>query len=260
MMKLVWISLLFILSFNSFAQQKAAIKITDPAPYVMGDLYHAEFIFWPKGDVTVDQVRGLAGNILPGGKWFVGKVNRARESENNEQALVADMILVPVAAQDNTDAGVIKFGEEFYALTINAAKVEEVKPVSEKFLALDQKIKLPGQIPWSQLTGVLIIIALAALGYMYWKRRKKAKRELEAKESIDWSERIKNAGGRKDMERLYASREKWAGVVVPKEREVIEFFELMYRHQYKKEWSPEIEDQVVQALSKVKERVGDQLS
>lgn len=260
MKKILWITLFFIFSLNASAEQKANIKILETPPFVMGDIYHGELTFWPKGEVSVDQVRGLAGHILPGGKWFVGKVDRARESENNEQALVADLILVPVAAGENNAGGVIKFGENHFALTITSSSVREVKPVSEKFLALDQRISLPKDFNWGIVGSATALLLLVGLGIFLWRRRKTSNKSSPSQNPIDWNEKIKKAKTRSDMEALYAGRTKWAGVIIPKDKEVIDFFELMYRHQYKKEWSPEVKEQMSAALAKVKERVGDQLS
>lgn len=259
MKKILWITLFFILSFKAFAISKATIQIVEKPPFVMGDVYHGELTFWPREEVTLEQIKGLEGHTLPGDKWYVGKVERARISENNELALVASLVLIPVAPTENNAGGVIRFGDNFFALSITPATVKEVKPVSEKFLALDQGIVLPKDIPWktvgvSSIGGVLLI----ALVLLFLKRRGKVKKK--GRDPIDWKALILKANSRSEMESLFSRREQWAGPVVEKDKAVIDFFELLYQHQYKKEWPPEVKDQMTKALAKVKERFSDELS
>ncbi len=252
--------LLFLISFEAFANQKATIQIKERPPFVMGDIYQAEIIFFPKGMIKVADIKSLEGTTLPGGKWYVGKVSRARESENNEEALVADLVMVPLNTKENNLGGVIKFNESYYGLTITSGVVEEVKPVSEKFVALDQNIHLPKAIAWLKIGLALLTLSIVLLmSYRWWSKRRRPNGSGLVT-TIDWKEKIAQAKTRTQMEELFASRDKWAGSVIPKDKEVIDFFELMYRHQYKKEWPPETKDLLAQSLSKVKERASDKLS
>lgn len=246
--------LIFFMSSQVLASQQAKIEFKGSPQVSMGDTVVAEFTFWPKNDVTPADIKALESSFLGKQKIFIGSVSQVRESENNELALVARFVLVPVAQGDTSDIEMIKIKGVDYPLRMSTLKIARVEKVSEKFLSLDQGF---AQSSHKYYYGIPIAVALIlVMAFLFFRARKKS---VLTPEDLGkhWRLKLRKAKGRKDYEELYRARSQWLGKVLIADREVMAFLELLYQHQYKKEWEGSVREEIDHSFSKLREKVND---
>lgn len=254
-MKAMTILLLLFMSSFAMASPQAKIEPRGGPEVSMGDTVVADFTFWPKDDVTPLDIKALETTFLGNQKLYIGSVSEVRESENNQQALTARFILVPVARGDTSDIEVIKIKGVDYPLRMSTLRIAQAEKVSEKFLSLDQGFDNSVQKYYYGASALVLLAVLLLIFYIVRARKKLAATPEDLGKY--WRSKIKKAKGRKDYEELYRAREQWLGKAVAADREVMAFLEILYQHQYKKEWEGSVREQIDYSFSKLREKVND---
>lgn len=225
----------------------------------MGDVISAELILWPKEEITENDLKSLESSFLGKNSIYIGSVNEIGESPNNEQALVARLVLVPTAAADWRQIQTIKIKGISYPLQMTGVSVQAFEKISDKFISIEQE--LPSGQRWKWIAASSSLAFLLTLVFLLpWMKRKRKAQKLAQQEKLEkkkWLEYLKSAKSRSDYENLYSHRSAWVKDNWSHDPDVMKFFESLHVHQYKREWSQEEKSEVDNLFEKIRGKLDE---
>lgn len=249
----------FLISFSCWSAGQVKIIVSSSEEVKMGDVLTGELVFWPREEVSVTDIKSLEASFLGKNSIYVGLVREIGQSPHNEQALTAQVILVPTAASIWSEIKTITIKGKVYPLQITAVKAQAFEKLSDKFLSLEQE--LPKSQNWKWIIGgsslIFLFAFLLLLPLIKRKRRERLLVQREKVEKKKWLDYLKSAKSRSDYEKLYSHRMKWMKDNWIGDTDVLKFFESMHRHQYKKDWPQEIKEEIDATFAKIKGKLNE---
>lgn len=255
-----WILLLtFLISFSCWSAGQVKITVPSINEVTVGDVLAAELVLWPKEELTENDLKSLESTFLGKNSIYIGSVGNIEKSPNNEQALVAHLVLVPMAAGSWAEIKTITIKGQSYPLQLTSIQAQAFEKISDKFLSLEQE--LPSSQSWKWIAGGgglgSLVALLLFLPFFKRKRREKAIAREEELKKKKWEESLRGAQSRADYENLYAHRSEWVKGKWLGDSNVIKFFETLHTHQYKKDWSQDVKGEIDSIFAKIRGKLDE---
>lgn len=219
--------MIFLILLFSVCSSFAQVVFTphEPRQYFPGDFVSGTLSFNTKVEGEIIQLKGK--NLL--GNFFISEL----EISGNGQA---NIILVPLVFFD-TQKKLSWFGEsvDFSALRLGESTIQP-----KSFIIFEHSLHLSFfEKYWLWLT---IFLILTIIGLLLWKIRKNkiSLRYLmlgKEKKIAFWREKIIQASKRSDFEMIYQKRKEWMPLIAENDSKTGNFFEVLNKHQYKKDWN-----------------------
>ncbi len=193
--------------------------------YLPGDFIEGTLRYDLNKENTLLEIKGK--KISP--QIFAYKIDKIGPGE-------ANLILVPLA---NTDTQKVL---EYNGIKIDISKIylgnSSINP--KGFLILEESLS---KSFWENLwiwLGIAILLTVICMGL--WKIRKNkilltVLMSGKEKKIGYWKEKITNAQEREDYEFLYRKRKEWSTVLGIPKSQFEEFFDILNKYQYKKNWA-----------------------
>lgn len=238
MKRIILIFSLFITFCISATEIKSELQLLPNArEYREGDIVEIDLKIWPIENADLEEFRKIE-SISLFGALEVTQISSVETSENNADVVLIKAIAVVTKAPETISANILYKGN-----TINImAPSYKFLPLSSKnedYFIMEQK-SLSSSIMWVLLFGAVLI---GAGTYLYLKKFR-VKKDDGLKSKRLYQELFSNAEERKDFENIYATRKHWAPLIIAETNAHREFYKLMEQHQYKKEWSLDVRNEI----------------
>ena len=255
--KYLLLFLIFLFSsIEAFSQEKQGIlrnESSETSSVKEGDTFIATLTIWPIAFVEEGQFKKNLVDKPFLNFFHVTEVMSEGFSENNQEAYEIKLRLILTKFFDNRNFVIWDYKGLNIPVTIKGITPVPLKGRNQNFILLSQDYLEKKEINWLPYILVLILF-LGIAGFYLPKYLKKKKEKKYLDEKIQkWKASFKNAQSRDQLEGVYASREDWIILLPMKTPEILDFFETINKHQYKKEWTDEDEREVVNSFDSIRE-------
>jgi hypothetical protein len=259
MMKLFAIvTLLWTVSFSLLAEEGGLNcrlrTIAEAKSYLLGEPLDMELVLWPKQAL---QLGALLKQLSPGSllvdSFYINKIAEVKKSENNVDAVVLKLEVVPLKPFDIAIMPFYTDGTNSCTLEIKGFSFvsEKIKPQISILEQPSDPLPTPSRL-WLQIViGLLVVLILLGIAwgvYKFWQRKREREKITLRKEYFKTL--IENAKSRREIERFYLLRDEWEKLICSKNG-VEEFYSKITPILYKKEWSDGELDSVSHSLEKL---------
>jgi hypothetical protein len=143
----------------------------------------------------------------------------------------------------------ISYHDQMVHVRFKEVLINQLDKKANEFLIEDQDVDHDYVI-----VGFIVIILILAI--MIYLKREKLKLLLKKKEKVDdkvtYAKMFLQAKSREDFEKLYLQKEKWIKLLKEVTPAHHDFFKVLNEHQYKKEWSPSIKNEVEDSFEQIR--------
>ena len=215
--------LLLLLIPNGFAE--IVFTPHEQRQYFPGDFVSGTLKFDSKVSGQVSQLKGKRFLDI----FYVSEVARKDSSE-------AEITLIPLGPIDSNKI----LSWEGIPVNLSALVMGQSSSEPKSFIILERAFNssfFEDYWPW-----IIILLALLMMGLLLWKIRKnkmflKMLAIGREKKIAFWKEIITGASNRSDFEMIYKKRKEWMSLLNLSNPKIDDFFEVLNRHQYKKDWN-----------------------
>lgn len=254
-MKFLLLSILFLFSLNIHAQEvNATLKpySEETLSIKEGDSFVAKFVVWPISFVEDGTFKTNYDNKKFLDFFHVSEVISEGFSENNSEAyeVQARLILTKFFNPQNILIW------SFRGLNI-PVKVMGLNPIplqgrAQEFVVLNQEYSEAVESNWK--TWLMMLACLGVIVGFFLRKRFLRLRKIAdfEKRKTEWANKFSQAESRSDYELLYSQRTEWESYIPVKTPEMLEFYNIINEHQYKKDWSDEIRREVSDTFDEIR--------
>lgn len=260
MIKIISVAfILFSYAHIVMAELNCKLVSTSTTEIKLGIPQNFKLVFWPKQEfhLAAFQDQNKVETLLIE-SFYINKIDDTKISENNEQAAVINLEVVPLKPFDTKIFPIYTDSQNNCLMKLENVEFQQEK-IEPQIIILEQKTDpLPGEsqrLFWAVLVLILVIL-ISVLIFFGQKiiKQNKAKHRLAIR--IEYFKHLfEKAENRKDYEKIYAVRDEWLSLLdcEHQQKDLDAFFAAVNLYQYQKEWS-EIEfKRCTEAFCKIKE-------
>lgn len=218
-----------------------------------GDSFIGDFVIWPISYVDQGEFAKKFTNKAFLDYFHVTEVLEEGYSENNPDAYKVRLRLVLVKFFDNRNFSIWPFRGLNIPVSIKNINPAALEGRNKELMLIEQDYSFSSNKGLYLILFIIILFVSISIKVIpSFLKKKKIERELLEFKNL-WNSKFQNASERKDYEFIYSSREIWLKCVPMQTPQVLEFFEVINSHQYKKEWSIEEFEEVSNSFKNIKD-------
>ncbi len=215
--------------------------------WVEGEIKEVELLIWPLSEINVENAREEIEGKDFCEFFFIGKVKEIGFSKNNPEALkvIADATLKKAFSSNK----LIIWSHLALNIPIDTTSFKTIPDEQriQEFVTLNVDREKNSNYA-IYIISVLFLLVTISIYYILKKNRKYNK-----KIQVNWKERILAASERKEIESLYQNKSDVIEYLGGESPRVLELFQVINKHQYKKEWSEDSLSEITFVLDEIKE-------
>jgi hypothetical protein len=256
-MKLIAYFLLIFYSASIFANDTLRAQLAplngEKITISQGEPFKGQLRIWPILIEDVNSFLSLEETEIMN-VFYLSEILSIKKSKNNLDVVTIDGIFVLTKPFKQSEI----LNWNYKALNIPFKLIDiEVNPKGYQLKGMSlfsNNFKLDGGFNWKYFFVTLIsIMLLAMVGFIITKYLKKKKRKAEFEVKINhWKEILKNSNARVDFESLYKKRIELKKIIKGNnEKDLDDFFLIVNKYQYKKDWSTDELEELSNELNKI---------
>lgn len=252
-MKIVlFVGLIFCLVFNVFASSLEAEFEIDGKIKVLkeGDAINATLRVWPIENLDENEFKKLVGTNLFESFYLID-IESIAPSVNNADVVEMKASFV-VVGKVNPDKLLINYHDEMIHVRFKEVLVNQLENKSQDFIIENQNTDFSIQ-KW-----LIILLIIAFLILIYVKRdvfAKFRKKTNQVDDRLIYKKMFLEAKERKDYENIYRQKEMWLKYLAEVAPAHHDFFKVLNEHQFKKEWSSQIKNEVDESFEQIRRSI-----
>lgn len=201
-----------------------------------GDSFVATLTLWPIKNVSPGEFSQKYTNENFLDHFYVSKIIEEGYSQNNPEAYTVKLRMILVRHFDIRNFILWNYRSLNVPVSITNLNPIPLKGRNKDFILL-QQFYSTGETNYLPVF-ILSLFFLMVIIFLTVKHLKyKTEKEKELAFRLQWARQFKSADTREDYENIYASRSEWEKCIEIKTPEMIEFYETLNEHQFKKEWT-----------------------
>ncbi len=212
-----------------------------------GDVVSATLRVWPIEDVDFAEFKKLQSTNLFD-SFYLADVESIAPSINNSDVIELKGSFL-VMGKINPSKLSINYHDQLVHVRFKEVLINQLDKKSNEFLVEDQ------DVDHNYATVSIIVLVLIIFSLLYFKREK-IKQLFKKKEKVDekvtFARLFLLAKSREDFETLYLQKEKWIKLLKEVTPAHHDFFKVLNEHQYKKEWSTAIKNEVEESFEQIR--------
>ncbi len=245
-MKLILI-LLFSLFINTIHAQTYESELElrkNQQEFKAGDIVEATLRIWPLESLNdEDKQRLIDQSFL--GVFKILTAPNIHPSENNADILEIELRVLITGSTDKINNEIEVNGQKI-KVTLKNIKITPLSLNEKSYVYADQSL-----INANMKIILIGFLAIIAIGYIIYRIKfKKIKKTQSTQNNLKIL--IENAKERNDFEKIYSQREVFLRTNLQNGKVLDDFFSVLNKYQYKKEWTTQELNEVQESFQKIK--------
>lgn len=264
MLRCLVLSLFLIVSVTGHAQNMSAkftFRDKETNTILPGDIFEGLIQIMPHDGVNLERYKNMVGkNFIE--YFYTVSIDRVELNPNNADVLDIYGSFVAKGHFPPKEFYIWNLGSENLPVEIQGISVLDEKKQDlkdQKYIIANQDFSGFFEIYWSALALLLLIVgAVIIFLYKYIRRSQlKKKAKQEKKQLVEkWHETFVLSTRRHEYEQIYQARAEWLDILGNTSPDIENFFNILQRYQYMKEWSDLEESEVKSAFDLIRKVFG----
>lgn len=243
----------FIFIETAFSVEPIAevVLVSPPAVLKEGDIVEGSMKVWPLENADVNEFKKIENTTLANA-LYISEVSNVETSPNNADVVEVKLLFI-VKRSTELEPQVFNYRGRSIPIKLPDLNLAPAEKDSPGYFVMDQGLIYSH---WGKiLTGILALILMTLIIF-----KRNAIKNILNKFKHDPIEEAKkqfkiifaNASKREDFETIYIRRQEWLGLNSELARLYEEFFKVLHKHQYKKDWNPEDLNEVKESFEAIR--------